>query len=258
MLNNGLGPFLLTCVMTATAFAAGDPFVGRWKLDAAKTKFKDAMRVESAGANAYTFDFGGGPETIRADGTDQPGISGTTLAVSSDAPARWTIVRKMGGHTVVTARWTLSDDGKTLTDDFTQFGSDGSPIVLRYVYDKSGSGDGIAGTWSTDSGRMTSDYFIEVKPWGANGLSFVNALAGQTKNVKFDGKQYPEEGPNVNPGAMASIRRLGDRAVEITEKVGDKIVNTQQITLSPDLKTLTSTSRPPGGGEPRVFIFDRQ
>lgn len=38
------------------------------------------MKVEAAGANKYAFDVGGGtPETIVADGTDQPGGSRSRL-----------------------------------------------------------------------------------------------------------------------------------------------------------------------------------
>jgi len=53
------------------------------------------MKVESLGDNKYSFDFGGGdPEIAVADGTDQPGNFGIMIAVSVDAPDKWTVVRK--------------------------------------------------------------------------------------------------------------------------------------------------------------------
>jgi len=35
------------CVMTCTAWAANDPFVGGWKLNPSKSKLTDQMKVES-------------------------------------------------------------------------------------------------------------------------------------------------------------------------------------------------------------------
>jgi hypothetical protein len=71
---------LIICLVTGRLWAANDPFVGKWKLNPSKCRFPDEMKVKAAGANRYAFDFGGSnPETIVADGTDQPGVSGTTL-----------------------------------------------------------------------------------------------------------------------------------------------------------------------------------
>ena len=47
-------------------------------------------------------DFGGGVETIVADGTDQPGLSGTTVSITVGGPDAWKIVRKKDGRTLVT------------------------------------------------------------------------------------------------------------------------------------------------------------
>jgi hypothetical protein len=91
-----------------------------------------------------------------------------------------------------------------------------------------------------------------------DGLSFIDSLAGETKNVRFDGKDYARQGPNANPRATTSIRRVNDLTLEMTDKVNGKISNTQQITLSPDLKSLTITVRPGGSSEPKILVFDRQ
>jgi hypothetical protein len=66
-----------------TLWAASDPFVGNWKLDPSRSKQTDQMKIEAAGTNRYTFDFGGGAtETIVVDGTEQPGHAGTILSVT--------------------------------------------------------------------------------------------------------------------------------------------------------------------------------
>jgi hypothetical protein len=78
---------LIACLATSALWAANDPFVGKWKLNPSKSVLTDQMKVASAGPNRYAFDFGGGDaETILVDGTDQPGLFGTTLAVNGREP----------------------------------------------------------------------------------------------------------------------------------------------------------------------------
>ena len=75
------------CLVTGTAWAANDPFVGKWKLNPSRSKLTDQMKIEVAGANKYALDLGGGAiQTIVADGTYQPGLDGTTLSVTVEGP----------------------------------------------------------------------------------------------------------------------------------------------------------------------------
>ena len=50
---------LVVFLFTGTLWAATDPFAGTWKLDPAKSKLTDQMKVEAAGPNKYTFIFSG-------------------------------------------------------------------------------------------------------------------------------------------------------------------------------------------------------
>jgi hypothetical protein len=68
-------------------WAANAPFVGEWKLSPSKSKLTDQMKVESVAGNKYAFNFGSGSaETIVPDGTDQPGLAGTTLSITIEGP----------------------------------------------------------------------------------------------------------------------------------------------------------------------------
>src|SRR5690242_8094748 len=114
-------------LLTTSLWAAKDAFVGKWKLNRSKRRSPDEMKVTAVSANKYACDFGGGnPETSMADGTDQPGIYGTTLAVTVEGPDTWKVVRKKDGHTLLTATWKLSDNGATLTDFYRQNAPDGT------------------------------------------------------------------------------------------------------------------------------------
>jgi len=259
MLKCALRFLLVACLATGTLSASNDAFLGEWKLNASKSKLIDVMKVESAGGNKYAFDFGGGTaETIAADGTDQPGIAGTTLSVTIEGPDSWKVIRKKDGRVLLTAFWKLSKDGNTLRDDYTEFGTDGTSSNVKYVYQRTAGTSGFAGTWEGSSETVNAAIVLKVQAYEGDGLSFINASEGVTKNVKFDGKDYPNAGPNAMAGAASTARRVNDDTLEMTDKFNGKIMNTRQIQLSSDRKTLTMTVHVPGRREPDVLVFERQ
>lgn len=248
---------LAVCLVTGLAWASESPFLGKWKLDASKSRMPDEMKVERRDANTYAFDFGGTAETIVVDGSDQPGVGGTLLSVKSEAPDIWVVRRKQGSRLLLNATWKLSDDGRTLTDHYREFESDGSTISMDYVYQRVGGGSGFTGDWQSIKETMNSPFLLEVKEFQGDGLSFVLPLERKTKNVKFDGKDYPNEGPNAAHDASSSVRRVDARTLVITDKAGGKVTDTEDIVLSADLKTLTMTVHITGRAKPNVLVFER-
>jgi hypothetical protein len=247
------------CIVAGTLSAANDPFLGEWKLNPSKSKLIDEMKVDSAGGNKYGFDFGGGhPEIIAADGTDQPGIGGTTLAVTVEGPDTWKVVRKKDGRMLLTANWALSKGGNTLKDDYTEIGPDGKGSTVNYVYKRTAGTSGFAGTWESASLTINFEFVLKVQPYEGDGLSIIDSTEGVTTNFKFDGKDYPNAGPNAEKGSTSSARRVNPHTVEITDKVNGKTASTRQIELSSDLKTLTMTLHPASRREPNILVFERQ
>jgi hypothetical protein len=248
--------FLLFPLACFAAWAANDPMVGDWKLNPQHSKLTDEMKVTSLGGNKYSLDFGGGnPETIVADGTDQPANFGTTFAITEVSPYEWTGVRKKDGRVEIKGIWKLSNDGNTLHDDFTFIADNGKTTHLVYVYERRGGGSGFAGDWVSTSEQVDSVYVVQVRPFEGDGLSFITA-GGGTKNVKFDGKDYPNVGSRAN--MVSSARRMSERTIELTDKMGGKVVDEQEVSLSQDGKTLTMTVHVPGRNEPNVLVFDRE
>lgn len=249
--------FLAAFVLPNVLLAADDPFIGQWKLNPSKSKIVDVMKVGSLGGNRYTFsDNGSGPETIVADGTDQPGISGTTFSFTIEGPDTWKVVRKKNGRVLLIAIWSLSKDGNRLNDDFTSFGKDGSPSNFTSVYNRTAGGSGFSGTWVSTT--VTSVEMLHVQRYEADGLSFLNDLEGLMISAKFDGKDYPIEGPNSVPGFVSSARRAKELNLEFADKFKGRLVDTRDIQLSPDLKTLTMTVHGAGKDDPDIYVFERQ
>jgi len=105
---------------------------------------------------------------------------------------------------------------------------------------------------------MNAVIVIKVQAYEGDGLSFVNASEGATTNVKFDGKDYPKAGPNAMAGSASTARRVNEDTLEMTDKFNGKIMDTRQIRLSADRKTLTMTVNVPGRREPDILVFERQ
>ncbi len=248
------------CLATGMAWAAESPFIGEWKLDPSKSRMPDEMKVESQGGNKYVFNFEGSAEPIVVDGTDQPGLGGTLLSVKAEAPDTWIVERKKDGRLLLKATWKLSKDGNTLTDYFRGFETDGSTFSVDYVYQRTGGGSSFAADWQSIKETMNSPFLIQVTEFMGDGLSFFFITPGgnKMKNVKFDGKDYPNEGPNARRGASSSIRRVDKRTLVITDKTDGKVTDTEAIGLSSDLKTLTITVHVPDRDKPNMMVFERK
>jgi hypothetical protein len=258
MLKRLFSLMVMACVVVGVAQAAGDPMVGDWKLNPQKSKLTDVMKVGELGGNKYSFDFGGGnPEIAVADGTDYPGHFGLMIAVTIDAPDKWTVIRRKDGKVLVTGVWTLSADGSTLNDHYTGVQQNGNSTTLDYVYKRQGSGAGFAATWVSTIEQVNSPVELKIRAWHGEGLSFITQGGAGTKNVELDGKDYANVGA-VLDGFTASARRVGDHTLELTDKISGKVRDTQEISVSADRMTLTITIHVPGRTDPDVQVFERE
>jgi hypothetical protein len=272
MLSRTFQLLLVGCLMTGSLWAADNPFVGKWTVSPSMSKLYDEMKVEAAGAHRYALTFGPGQtDTVLADGTDQPALSGTTLSVTVKGPNNWEIIRKMKGRTLLTAHWTLSEDGKTLNDAFTQYLPDGmtlfsqplpngSTLFLPYLYARTAGNSGFLGTWDSESAKVRAGIELQILPSEADGLSFKRSDEEVAKVIKLDGIDYPDLDPNgADKGTAYSGRRVNELSLEITEKFKGKITGTRQIELSRDLKSLTVTVRPVGQSKPQsILVYSRE
>jgi hypothetical protein len=169
--------FLITTFLTA----ADNPFVGKWKLNSSKSRLPDEMKVKKVDANKYAFAFEGGDyeETIIADGTDQPGIVGTTFSITVEGPNSWKVVRKTDGKILLTANWKLSEDGNMLNDDFSFIQPNGSNFNVYYVYKRTAGGPGFDGAWESTSETVKSLVELRSSPTRAMVLPLLIPAKGQ-------------------------------------------------------------------------------
>jgi hypothetical protein len=258
------GVLILSAMMSLAAnmaCASGNSFAGKWKLVASESRMPDEMKVQIKGDNAYTFDFGGGVETIVIDGSDQPGIDGSLLSVNAQAPDTWIVKRKTGDRLSINATWKLSSDGGTLKDYFRQFEADGSMTSIDYVYRRTGEGSGFAGEWRSITETVNSPYVLELKEFQSDGLYIIDPVEHRTKSAKLEGQDEPKDSADATSNAgqsrSSSFRHVDERTMVVTDKTNGKVRVTEEFVLSPDLKVLTMTVHAVSLVRPYVLVFRR-
>jgi hypothetical protein len=141
--------------LAATAFAGGDPFVGTWKMNAAKSRYAVGMlpqeqvatitvkgrnmRVKVAAITAegkktvvhYTIPYDGGMGKMFDTTPAYDGILGRHLG-----PNEREISRLKDGKVVFTARSVVSADGKSMSTFSKGVSPLGKPVEAHVVYDK--------------------------------------------------------------------------------------------------------------------------
>jgi hypothetical protein len=121
-----------------------------------------------------------------------------------------------------------------------------------------GGGSGLAADWQSIKETTNTSFLMQVREFQGDGLSFITPSEHKTKNVEFDGKDYPVEGPNADRGVSSSIQRMDERTLVITDKANGKATDTEQFGLSADLKTLPIIVHVAGRDKPTVMVFDRK
>lgn len=249
------GLLAMAGLAAAGLWTASDPFVGKWKLDISRSVIVDQMVVEAAGPNRYTFRFEGAPaETIIADGTDQPGLDGTTLSVKPDESGALRVVRKQASQVVVSATWRLSDHDQILHDAFAARQPGGSTATVNYQYRRMSGNSGFAGTWESTTKPTGLVFELQIQPHGGKGLSF--ASPGSVKSITFDGREHAVGAANKD--VTASGERPSERRMAYTEEVGGRALDTRTLALSGDGKTLTINVHKAGQATPEVLVFERE
>jgi hypothetical protein len=101
------------------------------------------------------------------------------------------------GRTLLSTEWTLSADGKTLNDAFTQYLPsgmtlfsqalpDGSTLFLLYVYARTAGTSGFLGTWDSESAKVRTGIALEIQPYERVGLSFKRSDENMVKRMQIE------------------------------------------------------------------------
>lgn len=233
--------FVLT-LLASGVLCAQTPFDGTWmtKLDTAKLPTKPDKY--SLNKNMYECLTCVPKVSVKADGTDQK-VTGhpyfDTIAVKVVNASSVEITQKKDGKVMYTDTATISSDGNTLDDKFTDT-SGTQPVTgeatSKRVAPAPAGAHALSGSWRTDKINSISDNGLTITYQGTENGMKMSDQNGNSYDAKFDGKDYPING---DPGhTMVSLKRAGNSTIEETDKRDGKVVAIAHMTVSADGKTI--------------------
>ena len=251
---------LFLLIVSAIALPAADPFLGNWKLDAAKSKVTGQMiRIAELAGNNYEFQEDEHTDVILADGLDHLTHRGETMAVTQRDARVWAITYKDGDRVLMDTKWEISADGQTLTYSATGERSNGLRFRNKLVAKRvAGDGKSLAGTWQSTDVALSSPNEIHISRWGADGERIEFIGRGTRIHLRFDDREYAEKGFRAREGATSSGHRIDDRTIQTTERIGGKIVETVVAAVSADGQTQTLLITEPGDPVPTLMVYQRE
>ena len=241
---------------------AQTPFDGTWmtKLDTAKLPTKPDKYTLTH--NMYECLTCVPKLSVKADGTDQK-VTGhpyyDTVSVKVVNASSVEIIQKKDGKVMLTDTATVSSDGKTLTDKWTD-NSGTQPVTGEATSTRVASGPAgshaLSGSWRTEKLNNVSENGLTITYQGTeNGLKMSDPN-GNSYDAKFDGKDYPING---DPGhTMVSLKRIGDDTIEETDKREGKIVGILHLTVAKDGKSMQAEYNDKQHGTKTSFTLEKK
>jgi len=249
----------LLSLISVTAFAADDSFVGKWKFNHDKSQMTGLdYKIEDAGGGRYKFSFGDDVETLTLDGKPHVTKYGDTWSIKATGPSSWDSTTERDGKVTAKSKWTVSADNQTFTSIDENMRPDGSTGKTEAVFKRTGGTTGLAGTWTTTSVKILSPTSITIAKWQGDGYSRTSAVFKETLEFKLDGKEYTPKGPRVAKGMTVTAKKLDDHSMELTYKLNGKTSETDKYEVSADGKTLTQTITYPGVSKPEIDVWNRE
>ena len=234
----------LIVLAPAPAFAQS-AFDGSWKVDISSAKVSKKPSVQILKDGMYICPTCTPPVKIKADGKDQA-VKGNpyydTMAVTVVGDKVVKEIDKKGGKVVAESTTTLSDDGKTVTTDYSDSSAtDSAPVTGKGVATRVGpppkgslplSGSWIMSTTSTQSDNgLISTYKVDGKTF-----SF-SSQTGQSYTAKLGGPEAPFKG---DPGTTSvKVKSVGKYTIVETDKRKGKVITVLTMTVAKDGKSMT-------------------
>jgi hypothetical protein len=135
--------FALLSIMSVSALAADDSFVGKWKFNPDKSQMNGLdYKIEDAGGGQYKFIFGDDVETLTLDGKGHVTKYGDTWSIKATGPNSWESTNERDGKVTNKSKWTVSADNQTFTSTDENMRPDGTTGKTEAVFKRTLSAPG--------------------------------------------------------------------------------------------------------------------
>ncbi len=247
-----LFPGMLLPLIIPSLATAQTGFAGTWRVD-----FQSAMPTK---VNVWLLKDGtfrctscSPPIEVKADGNDQA-VSGQpydTISVQVVDPQTVREIEKKSGQIVSDEKFSVSGDGKTVTDEFGNW-----RLTLTRTAAGPAGAHKLSGSWKPVKMESISDRELLLM-YKLEGDTFsMSRPTGQSFTAKLGGPDAVYSGdPDING---VSLKRISHDVIEETDKKDGKVVRVTTLTLSKDGKSLTVSVKDLNDGSTNSFTMLRQ
>ena len=234
--------FALLFLAPAMLFAQS-AFNGTWRFSAQSGQFGGKPFILSLQNGVYRCDSCVPKIETKADGKDHKSAGSPYFdTVNARAVDDHTIevITKKGGKVVGMYKETASQDGNTLTNEWSFVSENGQKgngkTILKRVAPAPEGANKASGTWQPEKMESASENVMLVTyKVTDDGLSMTDPT-GDSYTAKFDGKDYPYKG---DPGVTSvSLKKIDANTIEETDKRDGKVIFISRMTVSPDGRTM--------------------
>jgi hypothetical protein len=234
-------------LLAPAAAMAASPFDGTWKTDPKTITTSGKPTVFVLKDGIFSCVSCAPPYKVKADGTpqalpaDMTYINQLSVTVVDSHTIR--SVGSQGAQQMGVRTWTVSPDGKTLTDKFdTSPLHPGAPaghstsVYRRLAAGPAGS-HAISGSWHRTAMTSMSDSITTVTLKVDGPTVIYTSASGTYYHAVDGGKPVPMRGDPT--GLMASVQKVGDNKLVETDWRKGKKVEVDTYTVASDGKTMT-------------------
>jgi hypothetical protein len=137
--------FLIGMCACGLGAAADAPYVGKWKMNVAKSNFGEStVTYEQLPSGEMKTTMDGQSYTFKTDGKDNMTPWGMTVAWKAVDAKAWEMTEKTNGKVTSTSTLKLSEDGKMLTLDAQRVKGDGGTSKDSMTFQRVSGGPGLA------------------------------------------------------------------------------------------------------------------
>jgi hypothetical protein len=242
----------LAMLVTPAASIGQSNFNGTWKVD-----FNSAMprkvNVWLLQNGTYRCTSCSPVVDVTADGKDQPvkGQPYDTISVKIVDARRVEEIEKKNSSVVSDEKFTVSQDGKTITDEFGNW-----KLIMSRVEKPPAGAHELSGSWRPSKMESISDKDLLVTyKLDGNTLS-MSRPSGQSYTAKLDGTDAPYKGdPDTNGVAL---KRIDKCTIEETAKLNGKVISVTRLAVGSDGKSMTVSVNDAQDGTTNQFTMRKQ
>lgn len=242
---------------------AQSPFDGTWKFEPDQSKLPTKPDEYLLKDGMYECKTCKPATKVKADGqfqkvTGHPYFDMQKVTVIDDRHI--STEEHKGDKPMSDGKWSVSDDGSTLTIAWTDYSNPaGGPVsgtsTFTRVAKAPAGANAVSGSWrQAKLDIATGDALLFTNKTTGDSLSMTTPT-GQSYNAKLDGKQVPYVG---DPGTTTvSLKRIGD-AIEETDYRDGKVISVGKSTVSADGKTMTTVVEDKLHGTTATYVAVKQ